>query len=88
MPWCEEGIFFLEFNFVECLVMTHGRITIVEIVLDMGRTTVKNEQTNKQKNTSKSNKEGAGWEDGGQSANSSLSRSAKPRHHDNRIEMD
>lgn len=49
MPWCEEGIFFLEFNFVECLVMTHGRITIVEIVLDMGRTTVKNEQTNKKK---------------------------------------
>lgn len=61
MPWCEEGIFFLEFHFVECLVMTHGRITIVEIVLDMGRTTVKNEQTNKKKNTSKSNKEGAGW---------------------------
>lgn len=43
MFWCEEGIFFLEFNFVECLVMIYGRIIIVEIVLDMGRIIVKNE---------------------------------------------
>lgn len=88
MPWCEEGIFFLEFNFVECLVMTHGRITVVEIVLDMGSTTVKNEQTNKKKILLSQIKKGRGGEDGGQYANSSLSRSAKPRHHDNRIEMD